>query len=243
MITIEVCCASYEDVAIAEKAGAHRVELNSAMFLGGLTPSYGEVKLTKQNTKIPVMAMIRPRAAGFCYSDTEYEVMLEDSKEFIKLGVEGLVFGFLTAEGKIDEGRTKRLVEICGDRDAVFHRAFDVTPNPLEALEALISCGVKRILTSGGAPNAPDGAAMLKRLLETADGRIEILPGGGVRAHNAKLLIEKTGVNQLHFSAMEKRAEPSVRRSDIHFGGALYLSENEVNVASEDKIVNLIKSI
>jgi copper homeostasis protein len=240
-ITVEICCGSYEDVLAAEAAGADRVELNSSLFLGGLTPSLGSLLLAKKNTSIKVIAMVRPRAAGFLYSGPEYEVMKEDARLFLENGADGIVFGFLHADGTIDEERTKEFVKLAGDKDAVFHRAFDVTPEPFEALEALIKCGVKRILTSGQEPTVPEGVDLIKELVERAAGRIEILPGAGITRKNVSRIVAHTKVSQIHFAALESRPEPSVANNrSIYYGGALFPPEDMIEVTSAAKVAEVI---
>jgi len=242
-IIIEICCGSAEVVFVAEKAGAHRAELNSALFLGGLTPSWGNFVLARR-TDIILLPMVRPRPAGFCYTDAEFEAMQADAQLFLDNGADGIVFGFLNADGTIDEERTSKFVEAAGKREAVFSRAFDLVPEPFAAMESLIKCGVKRILTSGGAQSAPEGIEVIKQLVEKARGRIEILPGAGLRPSNIKHFVEYTGVSQVHFSAMEKKTEPSGQGNGaIHFGGALYPREDVVDVASVGKISGMVDAL
>jgi len=238
-ILIEICCGSYEDVVIAEEAGADRVELNSSMFLGGLTPTLGCLIEVKANTNIPVIAMIRPREAGFCYSDYEYAVMKRDAKLFLEHDADGLVFGFLNPDGTFDKTRMSELISICrkAGKAAVCHRAFDVTPDPIAALDTLIDLGIDRVLTSGQQPNVIFGAELISELIQHAAGRIEILPGAGLKQGNIADFIEKTGVDQVHLSASTLRTEPSTAMNpSIHFGGALYPREDIVSVADGDAI-------
>ncbi len=140
-ILIEVCCGSTDDAVQAERGGAGRVELNSSLFFGGLTPSLGSVIEAKKRLSIPVMVMIRPRAGGFCYTEAEMAVMEHDARLAVEHGADGLVFGILNKDGTIDVDRCKRILELAGESQPVFHRAFDVTPNPLEALNQLIELG------------------------------------------------------------------------------------------------------
>ena len=141
---LEICCGGIDDAIQAERGGADRVELCSALFLGGLTPSFGTIQEAKQRLKIPVMVMVRPRAGGFCYSGAEMNSMERDAEEAIEQGADGIVFGILQGDGKIDVARCKRMVRRIGGRQSVFHRAFDVTPDPFRALEQLIDLGVRR---------------------------------------------------------------------------------------------------
>jgi len=246
-IIIEICCGSYEDVLEAKKAGAHRVELNSALFLGGLTPSLGNLRLCKKNIPgIEVFPMIRPRPAGFAYSEFEYETMIEDAKLFLENGADGIVFGFLNSDGTVDEKRTGEFVKIIDSfkKPSIFHRAFDVTPEPFKALNTLIKCGVTRLLTSGQARSAPEGIELIKELVKYAGDKIEILPGAGIKSANVRNLVNYTGVTQVHFSAAEQKPESSVANNrSIYFGGALYPREDLIDVTSSKKITDVINAI
>jgi len=238
-VLIEICCGSYEDVVIAQSAGADRVELNSAMFLGGLTPTLGCLLETKAHTNIPVITMVRPREAGFFYSDYEYAVMKQDARLFLENGADGLVFGFLNPNGTFDKKRMEEFARMCADagKEAVCHRAFDVTPDPFAALDTLIELKINRVLTSGQQPSVVTGVNLIIDLIKHAAGRIEILPGAGLDQFNIAEFVEKTGVNQVHFAASTLRAETSTTANpNIYFGGALYPREDVVSVASKDTI-------
>ena len=236
-ILIEVCCGSVDDAIEAERGGAGRVELNSSLFFGGLTPSLGSVIEAKKRLSVPVMVMIRPRGGGFCYTEAEMTVMEHDARLAIEHGADGLVFGILNEDGTIDEHRCRRIIELTRKRQAVFHRAFDVTPDPLEALDQLIELGFARILTSGQQKTVPEAVELIRELVDRADDRIEILPGGGIRRHNVRQIIEQTGVNQVHLSAFEQRTDPSAQnRPHITFGGALHPPEDRYDVVNHNAI-------
>lgn len=209
---LEVCVDRIDQAVLAERAGATRIELNSGIGSNGLTPTHASCQWVVKHCRLPVLAMLRPHDDGFQYTSAEYEVMLSDCHRLLDTGLAGIVFGGLNSQRRIDVDFAKEVVGICGKREAVFHRAFDVVDDRQEALEALVSAGVQRVLTSGGAPTAFEGAAELKRLVEQAQKRIEILPGGGVRSGNARHLLEETGCGQLHgtFSVGESQApDPS----------------------------------
>jgi len=242
-ILVEICCGNFEDVVIAQNSGADRVELNSAMFLGGLTPSLGCLIEVKEKTSIPVIAMIRPREAGFYYSDYEYSVMRRDADLFIKHGADGLVFGFLNPDGTFDKSRMETFVGICHDAgiEAVCHRAFDVTPDPLAALDTLIGLKFDRVLTSGQKPSVINGTALIIELIARAGDRIEILPGAGLDRENIADFVKKTGVTQVHFAAPTLRAETSTAmNAEIYFGGALYPREDVTSIADGSMIKNIM---
>ena len=238
-IIMEICCGSFEDVIIAKAAGADRVELCSALFLGGLTPTLGCLIAAKEQVDIPVMAMIRPREAGFHYSDYEYDVMKRDAHLFLEHGADGLVFGFLNADGTLDMVRMKEFADIClnAGKTAVCHRAFDVTPDPLAALDALVELKITRVLTSGQQPSAITGAKLVAKLITYAAGRIEILPGAGLNHSNMADFVKNTGTDQVHFAAKSLRTETSTAvNPSIHFGGALYPREDVISIADGDSI-------
>ena len=240
---LEICCGSADDVFAAAEAGAHRCELNSSLFLGGLTPSIGLVREARK-ALIPIMAMIRPRDGGFCYTSHEFESMILDMEAFISEGVEGFVFGILNPDGTVDTHRCRILCEKAGDREKVFHRAFDVVPDWRKAMDELIELGFNRILTSGQAASSIEGADTIKEMLEYAAGRIEILPGGGIRPHNIKTLIEITGCTQAHASAGSIRKDTSCAfNTAVHFGPLPDMPEDEYKVTDIEKVKALLNNI
>lgn len=199
---VEICCGSYYDALQAEAGGAKRIELNSALHMGGLTPSAGTMRLVKQHTNLEVMAMVRPRGAGFCYDEADLETMRLDCKIMMKEGADGIVFGCLDAQGDIDVEITRRFVEMiqAEGKQVVFHRAFDCVKDPYVAIETLISLGIDRVLTSGTFVNVSEGKDVLKKLQETYGDKIEILAGCGVNVQNARELMAYTGISQIHSS-------------------------------------------
>jgi copper homeostasis protein len=231
-ILLEICCGSIDDAIQAENGGADRVELCSALFLGGLTPSIGTIQEAKKRLKIPVMVMVRPRGGGFCYTEPEMATMERDAEAAIDSGADGVVFGILQADGRIDEKRTRRMYKLIGKRQAVFHRAFDVTPDPFKALEQLVDVGITRILTSGQKDTVPEGVELIAALIERAGKRIEILPGGGgLRPFNMREIIDKTGCRQVHLTAWGAAKDSSTHaRPEVTFGGALHPPEDRYDV-------------
>lgn len=216
-ITIEVCCASVDDAVRAYEAGADRIEFNSALFAGGLTPSIGSVLEVRERVPIPIICMIRPRPGGFYYTDLEFETMLCDAAELAKTGVEGFATGCLTQDGSLDAERNAKLVEAASGKEMVFHRAFDIMRDtPEEALPALARIGFKRILSSGREPTVIEGVEMLKRCVQI--GGIEILAGGGVRPHNVMEIIQKTGCDQVHFTCHQLQDDTSGKHAPVSFG-------------------------
>lgn len=229
---------------MAFKGGADRIELNSALFMGGLTPSLATLKMVKKMIPIPVMAMVRPREGGFCYTELEYETMKADAAILIENGADGLVFGFLNADGTIDEDRTSEFVRLCraGSCEAVFSRAIDVTPDIISAVKLLAAIGVDRVLTSGGRESAVLGSKTIARMVETA-ANLQILPGGGVNAGNVAELVRATGVTQVHSSARRLFYDTSVRNNpEIFFGGKINgnaLAEDEYKITDPQAVAKM----
>ena len=243
-VLLEICCGSAEDVIEAAKGGADRAELNSNLFQGGLTPSIGALTIAKKYTNIPIMTMVRPRAGGFCYTNTEFEVACEDAEQLLAHGADGLVFGFLNADGSLDAARTKEFVRLAGDKTKVFHRAIDVAPDWKKTLEQLIELGVDRVLTSGQAPDAFYGSDVIRQMIEFAQGAIQILPGGGVKLYNIDRVLEATGCDQVHLGRTRSRTDTSVNGNpSIFFGGALRPPEDRYDVTDGDYIAEIRKHL
>ena len=206
-ILLEVATPSPEGALFVQQNGADRIELNTALELGGLTPSHAAVHQTLAAVTLPVIIMLRPRAGGFVYSPSEFTTLRRDADHALAQGAAGVAFGFLTDDRRIDLDRIRELVRQVAPAQSVFHRAFDLLPNHREAVEQLIDLGVIRILTSGGQPTAPQGAAAIAQIIRHAKSRIEILPGGGVRPHNAVELVRQSACNQLHGSFSTARTQ------------------------------------
>lgn len=204
---VEICCGSIEDCITASKFPVDRIELNSGIELGGLTPSIGTLLEAKQVTKLPICCMVRPRTAGFVYTESQFRSMLYDAELLLKHGADGIVFGFLNEDTTIDVSRTKEMTQLIKSygKEAVFHKAFDKTPDKMKACETLIDCHVDRILTSGGEnyPHIEKGFDVLHQLISTYNDQITILVGGGVRAYNVHDILELTGCTQIHMTAKE----------------------------------------
>ena len=233
---IEVCVGSVSDAVLAEQAGAGRVELCSALELGGLTPSIGTVRECVETIKIPIVAMIRPRAGGFCYDPSEFNSMLRDIDAVLQCGVDGVVFGTLTGTGEIDRDRVASLVRQAQGSTTVFHRAFDFLRRPDLGLRQLIDLGVTRILTSGSCETAILGADNIRRHMEDAADRIEILPGGGIRPENIDELLKRTQCNQAHVGASTVVLDDSLQGNDILLADPRCLASNRHRCIDPAKI-------
>ena len=229
---IEICANSVESAVLAQTGGACRVELCAGIPEGGTTPSFGEILTARsvlRQTKLHVI--IRPRGGDFLYSNTELEIMLHDIEQAKELGVDGVVFGCLTADGDIDMKAMERLMKKSDGLSMTFHRAFDVCRNYRKALNDIISLGCQRILTSGQQPNAVEGIPLLKKLVELAGERIIIMPGCGINPLNIRKIAEKTGANEFHFSGRSTReSRMRFRNPNVSMGGTVRIDEYRQDV-------------
>jgi copper homeostasis protein len=201
---IEIATTDFTTTKSAVEGGADRIELCAALTEGGTTPSFGTIKQCRESFDVQLFPIIRARSGDFLYSGEEFQLMLHEVKLCKQLGCNGVVIGFLHANGAIDIERTAKLVEIAYPMEATFHRAFDRCKDPFAALEQLIDTGCQRILTSGQQPTAPQGIDIIAQLIKAADERIVIMPGSGVRKENIRELAEKTGAAEFHSSLRSK---------------------------------------
>lgn len=242
-ILFEVCCGSLEDVITAEKNGAHRVELNSSLFLGGLTPSLGTLKKSKEYTKLPIICMIRCRGAGFNYSTLDLETMLLDARILLENGADGIAFGALNDDFTIDVESTRKFVELTHsfNKEFVFHRAIDCTNDIIKGFDDLISLKVDRVLTGGTFNQAMDGHEVLNFLNKNFNKQIEILVGGGVNSSNILELVELTKCYQFHSSCKAWIIDKTTSNKNMSYSYSSYNSHYDyVNDKLVRNIVNLI---
>ena len=242
---IEICCGSYDDALAAYHGGAKRIELNSGLHLGGLTPSLGSLILTKKNTDLKVITMIRPRGAGFCYNDEDFECMKIDARLMMENGADGIAFGCLEPDGNVNIDKTKQIVDIVKEYqgEVVFHRAFDCVKDPFAAIEILIKLGVDRVLTSGLKNKAMDGIELIKQLQDRYGKSIEILAGSGMNASNAKEMMKYTGIYQVHSSCKDWLNDPTTSCNDVSYSFASQPHENDYDIVSEFLVRKIINSI
>ena len=198
MILVEAAVETLESALAAERAGADRIELCLNLDDGGTTPSTGLTAAVIDGTQLPVFVLIRPRAGDFVYSDEEIDLMSRDVETAGIIGVAGIVTGALTSGYGVDVEQTRALIKSAAGLPVTFHRAFDSTMNKANALEQLIDLGVSRVLTSGGSTAAADGADVIAALANQAGDRIAIIVGGGIREHNVRDVIARTGVREVH---------------------------------------------
>ena len=207
MAKLEIACFNLESALIAQENGADRVELCDEIHLGGTTPNLEIIKQARERLTIDLFIMIRPRGENFVYSEKEFHQMKESILAIKKLKVDGFVFGILKDDNSVNLIQNKELIELAKPLPCSFHRAFDAVLNPLEALEEIINCGFKTILTSGNASDVNLGKSQLKILVQTANNRINIMPGGGLRAANLEEIQQKTKATYFHSSAITDSSE------------------------------------
>lgn len=221
----EFCIEDFEALKSAEKRRIKRVELCSALSVGGLTPSLGMIRKCSDHTNVEVHVLLRPREGDFNYSDDEFEIIKSDLVVSAYAGAKGVVVGCLSAEGEIDLEKNKELLLLAKSMkmEITFHRAFDFCSDPFIALEKLIELGFDRILTSGQEESAEKGFTLLKRLVNQSQGRIQIMAGGQVNENNA-MMVAASGVDALHFSVHAKQLEPL-----NSMGGKNDINEEKIN--------------
>jgi copper homeostasis protein len=234
----EICCGSLSDGLAACQGGAQRIELNSALALGGLSPSLASLQALKKQTNLQIVCMVRPRGAGFCYGRQEKEQIFLEAKAFLENGADGLAFGFLKEDGSIDTDATKRMTNLIHSygKTAVFHRAIDVAKNYEGSIKTLIALGIDRVLTSGQKPTAILGKKTLAAMQKKYGEQIEILAGSGLNAQNIASFIKETGIVQVHSSCKSYQKDPATKSANCSF--AMYEGEHEMDydVADADKV-------
>jgi copper homeostasis protein len=208
-IALEIAVCTPDEAQTAVAHGADRVELSSGLEVGGLTPSLGLFRQTRDAVDVPIYALLRPRSGGFCYTRREFDAMSADAEALLAAGAAGLVFGVLTPDGRIDRDRCRALVDLAGGK-AVFHRAFDFLPDPLAALDELIDLGFERVLTSGGARTAEAGATRLAALVQHAGWQIGVLPAGKILPENVADLVRETRCDQVHAAVRVGCHDPAI---------------------------------
>ena len=238
---IEVCVEGIDGLLAAQSAGADRVELCASLLEGGLTPSFGTVRAALERATIPFHVIVRPRGGDFLYSDAEYHSMLADVAALREMGVAGVVVGCLTAEGVIDEARMTALVQAADPLAVTCHRAFDMTRDPAEALEALIRCGVGRVLTSGQRDTAAEGVDLLAALVRQAGDMIIILGCGALGPDTIGEIRKKTGLKEMHFAALKDLpSEMRYRNPHVGMGGTDLDREYRITVTDPTLVADTI---
>lgn len=238
---MEICADSVESATIAEAAGAGRLELCSALAEGGVTPSAGLIESVRRETNIRLHVLIRPRSGDFMYNDSEFSVMRRDIDTAGERGADGIVTGILRSDGTIDVERTALLAEYAAPMALTFHRAFDLCRDPKKGLEDVIATGASRVLTSGQARNAIEGASLIRSMISDAAGRIIIMPGGGIDEYNIAMLATGTGATEYHLSGRKQRESMmTFRRKGIYMGDPRLQSEYTLKSADAERISSVI---
>lgn len=240
---IEVCVEGIDGLIAAQEAGADRIELCASLLEGGITPSFGTVQRALEVATVPFHVIVRPRGGDFLYSEDEIATMLADVTELRRLGVAGVVIGCLNPDGTMDEARMTALVRVANGINVTCHRAFDMTRDPFEALDALIRCGVGRVLTSGQRDTAEDGLTLLRDLVRVAGDRIVILGCGGLEKADIAAIRDGAALTELHFAAL--RDVPSqmlYRNPNVGMGGTDLDREYRVTVTDAEQVARTITS-
>ncbi len=234
---IEICVEGPDGALAAQDGGANRVELCSSLVEGGVTPSWGSIEIVRSILKIDLAILIRPRGGDFLYSKAEFEAMELDVRRAREAGAQGVALGILREDGAIDVDRTAELIEAARPLSVTFHRAFDLCRDAREGLRDLIRLGADRLLTSGQAPSAVGGLALIRELVEEARGRISIMPGGGVNEGNIRSVIDGTGAREVHLSASAFIESPMRREiGRPQLGSAVPTAEHQRRITDREKI-------
>ena len=217
-ITVEVCVGDGVGLAAAIAGGAQRIELCSTLSVGGLTPSAGLMRLA-QASPVPVFPMLRPRAGSFVYDADELDLIRRDIDAVADAGLQGVVVGASKPSGELDETGCATLISHARGLGlaVTLHRAVDLTPDPVAAVDMAAELGAERILTSGGARTAPEGAEVIAAMVERAAGRLSIMAGSGVSAANAAELVRRTGVREVHGSCSRPIVEEDPKLIELGF--------------------------
>ncbi len=241
---LEICANSVESCIEAQKGGAYRVELCAGIPEGGTTPSYGDIVLARKLLEIKLNVIIRPRGGDFLYSDLEHMIMLKDIETAGKLGIDGVVIGCLTPDGKVDVKRNSELMEAAKGMSVTFHRAFDMCKDPFESLERIIDLGCDRILTSGQQPKAEQGVKLIKELIDKANDRIIIMPGSGINEDNIAMIVKNTGATEMHLSAREAmESGMTYRNPNLKMGGtAVVINEYEKQITNAERVKQTLRA-
>jgi copper homeostasis protein len=233
----EICVDAVAGVRAAKAAGAQRVELCGDLIEGGTTPSRGMMRQARTIAGIGLHVMIRPRGGDFLFDDDEFSIMEADIDTAKAEGADGVVIGLLREAGTVDEERARALVARARPLSVTFHRAFDMTPDPFEALETLIELGVDRVLTSGQEASVLEGLPLIAELIRTAGRRIIVMPGGGITQRNAARIVAAANPKEMHFAALEPAASAMIfRRAHVFMGGELRPPEYDRLATSADTV-------
>ncbi|MBP1595759.1 MAG: hypothetical protein H6Q05_1136 [Acidobacteria bacterium] len=241
---LEVCVESAAGAVAAQQGGADRVELCANLLEGGTTPSAGSIRLARRSLHIGLQVMIRPRGGDFCYSAMEFEIMKLDIEAAGAAGADGVVFGLLNEDGSVDEKRTRELHGLARPMSVTFHRAFDMSRDPFESLDSLISIGIDRILTSGQDASALEGLDLIAGLVRKAGDRIIIMPGGGITERNFGRILLESGAKEVHVAALAMVEGPMKYRNPLCFmGGELRPPEFDLLATDAGRVRAFVRDL
>lgn len=241
---LEICLDSVESAIAAQAGGADRVELCDNLIEGGTTPSAGTIALARKHIDIGLNVIIRPRGGDFCFSEIEFEVMKHDIELARELGANGVVIGLLNPDGSIDRERTAALVELARPLSVTFHRAFDMSRDPYEALELLVALGIDRILTSGQEISVLEGLDLITELVQQAGDRIIVMPGGGITERNIGKIIAQCGAKEAHVVGTTSVESPmTYRNPNCFMGGELRPPEFTRMVTDANRIRQFVQAV
>ncbi|WP_301098940.1 copper homeostasis protein CutC [Otariodibacter sp.] len=243
MPKIEVCVDNLESVITANQFPIDRIELCSALSVGGITPNYGLLKQAVAISKIPIAVMIRPRAGDFIFSEYEVQAMLSDIEMAQNCGITNIVIGALTPLAQIDIQTIKRLLIVAKGMKITFHRAFDLCTDPFLALSQLINLGCDRVLTSGQAKTAFEGIPLLQQLVDKSQNQIQIMAGCGINSENVTEIIKCTQVPQIHFSAKSERLSEMKQFNQVSMGNDEAEQEQKLTVLDDQKLSTILHRI
>lgn len=238
---LEACVDSVESAIIATNAGANRLELCSNLMIGGTTPTAAVFQEVRRKCTNRIHVLIRPRFGDFCYSDHEFQIIVNEIKQFRKLGAEGVVIGILNPDGTLNQKQMEKLIREAGNMSITLHRAFDVCKDPFEALQQVKNMGIHTILTSGQKNSCLEGEDCLKELVARSAGSVDIMAGGGTCGAVIEKLYEKTGISSYHMSGktvLDSKME--FRKTDVHMG-LDSISEFDIWQADYAKIEDAVK--
>lgn len=240
---LEVCVDSVESAIVAKECGAHRIELCSNLIVGGTTPSPKLFEEVKRNCGLKTHILIRPRFGDFCYTDYEFDVMKEEVKMFRELGADGVVVGVLNPDGTLNQLQMEKLVVEAGKMPVTLHRAFDMCVDPVQTLEQAVKLKIHTILTSGQNHNCLKGAKVIYELYKAANGKIDIMVGGGVNAEVIKKIYLRTGITSYHMSGKKViESRMTYRKENVNMG-LNGLNEYEIYRADEEQIKRAVEII
>ena len=241
-ILVEACVTSAQSALNAQTGGAQRVELCDNLIEGGTTPSAGMIEVSRELISIGLFVMIRPRGGDFCYSNDEFRIMKQDVLMAANMGADGVVAGILKPDGTIDVERMSILRELAGDMGFTCHRACDMTVDKYQALEDIINCGADRILSSGGKNKAPEGAALLKELVDKANGRLIIMPGSGVNEDSIVELKRISGAVEFHVTGRSLyKGKMIYKNPEVSMGDNLTVPEYEQWITDPGRIRKIVE--